>query len=85
MKTKWLTGCVTEQDKEERRALYQSCHQILKVMKTIINKELEEANASAETQKNYELAAWPYLQADRLGTIRALKNVLELLPPEEMK
>lgn len=55
------------------------------MLRAVIEKDMEEVQTHAESQSNYELAAWPYLQADRLGTIRALKNVLELLPPEEKK
>lgn len=85
MNTKWYVGCKNPDEKDERKHLYQSCHQILKVLRAVIEKDMEEVQTHAESQSNYELAAWPYLQADRLGTIRALKNVLELLPPEEKK
>jgi hypothetical protein len=85
MKVSWYIGCKDDDDKLERAALIHASHQALTILRTILEKNVEEISNTAESQKNYELAAWPYLQADRIGAIRALKNVIELLPTKDLK
>lgn len=82
MKTKWYKDCKTQEAKQERAALYLSCHQILKVLRNIIKDDIEGIRKDALAKGNYEQAAWPFLQADRIGELRALNAVLELLPEE---
>lgn len=82
MKTKWYKDCKTQEAKQERAALYLSCHQILKVLRNMIQDDIEAVRKNTLAKEHYGQAAWPFLQADQIGELRALNNVLELLPEE---
>ena len=48
---------------------------VLKALSTYIDKALTAHEAEAIAHNKYEMASWPYLQADSVGFRRALKNL----------
>lgn len=85
MNLKWYVGCPQPDDKVERGQLYNSCQQILLVLRDIVEKDLEAAQTKQLSEATYDKAAWAYYQADKNGELRALKNILELLPERTKK
>lgn len=76
MKLDWLRG---EEDKEEFKKLLQVSKPVLdKLLKLCYNKS--EASGSLKLQKpDYSDSAWPYVQADTNGYVRALKEITDLI------
>lgn len=82
MKTKWYIGCLTEEEKLERAALYKSCAGALKVLRRVLELDLKACEGKSRTDAAFDNAAWPYYQAKLLGEQAALVAVLELLPED---
>jgi hypothetical protein len=82
MKIDWYIGCVTDEEKEERAALFQHSSQILRVLKSIVQRDLLLSQNKVLAEAAYELAAWPMRQADLIGEQRTLKRINDLLPEE---
>lgn len=85
MNLKWYVGAPSPEDKVERGQLYNSCQQILLIMRDIVEQELETVRTKQISEAGYDKASWPYYQADKIGELRALKNILELLPERNKK
>lgn len=83
MNTLWFRDCKTDEQKAERKKLVGSAAPTLKVLKDIVQKLLDEADANELKKSNYESPSWPYMQADLLGTKRAYSQILTLLDQEE--
>lgn len=83
MNSEWLKDCRTDKDKEERKALIRASAQTLKVLKSIVEKQLKATEEDAVKKSNYENASWAYHQADSNGAKRAYQLILSLLDQEE--
>ena len=83
MKTKWVQHL---QSPEERKKFRDSVHNskfVLDRLKEICYNILEESEKSSHN--DYSKPSWPYYQADRLGYVRGIKEIIQLLQlyPEE--
>jgi hypothetical protein len=65
--------------KEERRELLLAARPAIKVIVDALNTRLTEKEIAQQKPAEYELAAWPYKQADHIGSIRELRYVIDLL------
>lgn len=83
MNLKWYLGTKTQEEKLERAELVKACHPALRVLKSILEKDMQDAAIAAEALTTYENAAWPYYQADRAGMLRTYKAIIELLPKDD--
>lgn len=58
---------------------FKSAKLLRKRLQKLIDDKKEEAVATAYAKASYEIPNWPYVQADRVGYIRALKEIVDLL------
>jgi len=63
--------------KDDFKAYVRNSKDIFEVLTNLIDLKLQECETSKDN--DYTKAAWPYLQADRLGQTRAYNYVKELL------
>jgi hypothetical protein len=85
MKLDWVKD-VSNQGVEavnERKALVRSCQAALDVLKNILEKKIEEIDSGRTRKADYDSPNWALKQADYIGSIRAIKDVLTLLDQEE--
>lgn len=68
---------------EERKIMVRSCQPTLNVLKNILEKKLDEIEASRTRKLDYDSPNWAVKQADYIGSIRVIKDVLTLLDQEE--
>jgi hypothetical protein len=83
MKTKWTQHLPTPEERKKFRDSVHNSKFVLDRLQEICYNSIEEAGKSSKD--DYRLAAWPYYQADKLGYIRAIKEIIDLLQldPEE--
>lgn len=77
MNTAWTVGYKTA---DERSSVIKALRQSkdgLEVLKGVIDRRLKELTANST--EDYNVTNWPYLQADKLGSIRELQTILKLL------
>lgn len=82
MRTDWFKDLPKEQQ-EDRKAMVKSAQPTLKVLKSILDKMLDELETERSKKAHYDSPAWAYLQADNNGAVRALKRVIDLLDQED--
>lgn len=82
MKADWFHG-VPKEKHDERRALVKSASPTLKLLKAILEKRLAELDTKRTNPVHYDSPAWAYMQADINGSMREIKQVIELLDQEE--
>lgn len=83
MNSKWYLGCSTEEDKKERAALILACRESLVVLRKVLEADIASVELTMSDLKAYSNAAWPYLQADKLGSLRAYNAILAILPEDD--
>lgn len=83
MKTAWLKGAKTLDAKKERKALIQAGKPALKLLKQILESELQTLEDNELKNDVYNASNWAYLQADINGSKRTYRKVIDLLPIEE--
>jgi len=85
MKLSWLKGAKTSEAKKERKAIIQAGIPALKVLKEILEDELNNLEDNELKSDVYNASNWTYLQADINGAKRTYRKVIDLLPIEESK
>lgn len=75
--TKWLQWDHTAEERAKTEISIRNSALTLALLQKILTKELELLDKNK--MEDYALAAWPYLQADRNGQVRAIKQLLELV------
>ena len=85
MKTAWLKGAKTPEAKKERQAIIVAANPALKLLKEILEYELNNLEDNELKSDVYNASNWAYLQADINGAKRTYRKVIDLLPIEESK
>jgi hypothetical protein len=85
MQLSWLKGAKTPEAKKERKALIQAALPTLKILKEILEDELNNLEDNELKSDVYNASNWAYLQADINGAKRTYRKVIDLLPIEESK
>lgn len=67
-----------KKDKDSWKESYFNSTFVTDPIKKVIEKKIEKVNKTSED--DYNVSSWAYLQADKIGYERALKEILELLP-----
>jgi len=78
MKTTWTAG-MSEDDAEEFEQHFTNALRLRERLTEIINNKYNSNLSNTLSKGNYENASWAYEQADSVGYMRALKEVLNLL------
>lgn len=83
MKAELLAG-LGPVEKQERETILRGCAPGFQIIKEVLEKRLKEKTARL-LDRNYEVTNWAQLQADQIGEIRALKELIELLTLDREK
>lgn len=75
MNVKWSSHIKDSKDKKDFEAYVKNSSSILERLTDLIEKKIEDAEVP---KADYESSAWAYKQADRIGQIRAYKEILSL-------
>lgn len=82
MKISWTKG-LDKQKASDIRQKFKESSLILARLKVMLAKSIEEKRSASTLETNYESPNWAYIQADRVGYERALRDVMELLTDKE--
>jgi hypothetical protein len=72
--------------KEQREEFIKRCtanHDLFESFAAALQRKLDDHQSSAKKPDKYELAGWPYYQADSVGYQRALAEVISILQFKE--
>lgn len=84
MKTLWFEGVRGHQQyEEERRIQILSAEKAFKILTGILEKKIQTRESERNRTECYELPAYPYMQADASGYIRALREVQSIINLQE--
>lgn len=83
MKTKWVQHLSSPEDRKKFKESVRNSKFVLDRLKEICYNIIEDKEKSVSA--DYSKPSWAFYQADKLGYVRALKEVIELLQldPEE--
>lgn len=84
MKTS-LTNTLDKKDIDEANQSFVAGYFFRKLLIDHLNKKIEIGREDTVKKDKYNLASWPYLQADSVGYERALREVISLLSDDEKK
>ncbi len=74
--TRWISHIPDPEDRKTFAVSVRSAGMILERLADILHSKMELAYKSST--EDYHLPAWPYMQADKAGYTRALREVIEL-------
>lgn len=83
MKTKWTQGLNADETKE-MVSYFKSSLLLRKRLDKIIRDKIESSTASSLSKDTYDSPSWAYLQADRNGYERALREIISLISEESV-
>jgi len=72
--------CRDGEKKQERTTIIVSGHNLMLVLRDMLETKSAAVLEKSLSKSNYEKAAWPYEQADTVGELRGLKYLLDILP-----
>lgn len=78
MKTSLKAG-LNEEESKRIESSYLAGKFFIERLKLVLENKIKDSYESSIKKANYESPSWPYLQADRVGYERALKEVISLL------
>lgn len=79
MNTKWTSNLKTKAEKDKFKEYLLSNTDNLRRLHEILTKEIDETVKEMSEEDSYDCAAWAERQADRLGKIRTLRKVNDLI------
>lgn len=77
MKADWTKG-IEEDKKEEVRALYKASSRFRKRLQAVLE-EKSSVKGRVASADNYDILNWNLKQADTIGYLRALKDIIDLI------
>jgi len=77
MKLRWTQHLSSPEDRQKFKQSVENSKYVLDRLKEICYNIIQEVEKS--TTVDYTKASWAYYQADKLGQVRALKQIIELL------
>lgn len=75
LSSKWFEDTRTAEDKKTREEFIHGA-QVLDILKTIVSRDIERLESTSLS--DYDNPNWAFLEADRHGQLRALKQILSL-------
>jgi hypothetical protein len=79
MSMRWTKHLKDDQKKEFETRLVHAV-EIFSVLKNIIEEDVRVIDKNMMSKESYDLDAWPFFQADQLGSKRTLLKLLDLIP-----
>lgn len=77
MKSRWFNSLEADERNELERE-FKSCVRVREKIIEILTKDVESLQNSMGNEKDYNSPSWPYIQADKLGEVKALKKLISL-------
>lgn len=84
MKITWFSKCKDEQDKAEVKASLVASAPTLKLLKQLLV-DMKTNKEYNQRKFDYSKSNWAYEQADYIGSMRTLQEVIDLITIEETK
>lgn len=78
VKSSWFNG-LDERKAGEVKASLLASEVVMKRLKVMLEKRIEESYQAQRSNSNYNDPNWPLKQADYIGTQRTLKEILDLI------
>lgn len=78
MKTRWSMG-LDEQNTKDIKQLYKEASRIRGRLNQMLVDIINEKRKGATLESLYDSPNWAYLQADRVGYERAIRDIIELI------
>ena len=78
-----VTHAMSAEEKEEFIKRCQASKDVIDRFKIAVEKRLAAYKAESTRPDKYEKAAWPYYQADSIGYMRALDEIIKILNIKE--
>jgi hypothetical protein len=79
LSSRWMKYARKPEEKKEVQAKLLAAKPALDLLRRIVEEEMISKGKAIKSKENYELAGWPFLQADAIGEERAYLSVLKLL------
>lgn len=83
--TKWFYDCKTVEERSERMKFVRANIEVINVINNILKRDLEALERKKVAPADYTSPSWAYQQADLNGSIRLLREYLNILDQEEIK
>lgn len=80
----WFKKCKTEREKKELRADIANARYVLNTLHAILEGYIASSQSRQSDENNYEKPSWAYLQADKIGEIRAFNKVISLIEEKSL-
>lgn len=77
---RWTKHLKTKGAKEDFEQRIKGAQEFFDIMKALIEEDLNALEKEIESKDNYFMPAWAEYQADRIGSKRTLKKILNLIP-----
>lgn len=78
MKTSWTRG-LDAQNAKDVTQFYKESVMLRKRLSVMLQHTIEDKRAGQVLESLYESPNWPYLQADRVGYERAIRDIIDLI------
>lgn len=79
MNTRWTSHIKSKQDREKFKKFLLSCDDAFIRLSEILQEDLDSTVKEMSMEEGYDSPAWAERQADRLGKIRTLRKVVDLI------
>lgn len=81
LSTQWTQHCKTKDEKDALLKTLAGYSTHLDVLHSIIQNKLDALEKESLATSTYDSPSWPFRQADYVGSIRELRNILNLIAP----
>lgn len=82
MNVRWTKHLKSQKDKDEFKQVVVASHQVLERLEQILKEKEEESIKEIVSRDSYKYHAWSEYQADKLGYLRALRDLGEIVKIE---
>ena len=81
LSTQWTQHTKTPEEKEKLVKTLSGFSTHLEVLSLILKTKLAVLEKESLATSSYDSPSWPYKQADYVGSIREIRNILSLIAP----
>lgn len=81
LSTQWTQHTKTKDEKDQLLKILSGHSTHLEVLSLILKTKLEAIEKESLAVATYDSPSWPYRQADYVGSIREIRNILTLIAP----
>lgn len=78
MKKSWTAG-LDAQERDDVLASYKASTVMRRRLKALLEDKIRQSSSTARAKPSYDNPNWAYLQADNVGFLRALHEIIDLI------